>query len=168
MYDDDIALVKNADVTNTNQSIGQIIRSILLHDFWGQNLTEKHSHKSFRPLVTIIFHLEFRYLKHLVHLPAFMKQINLLAHMTVCCLIYIAFQRIFNDYDERTALFNATIIYAVHPIHTEVICSAVGRADLLCAIFFLLTFHKFLDIIEGLQQCIFPKCFVCILIHFCC
>ncbi|XP_052588340.1 protein O-mannosyl-transferase TMTC4 isoform X4 [Peromyscus californicus insignis] len=34
----------------------------------------------------------------------------------------------------------ATLLFAVHPVHTECVAGVVGRADLLCALFFLLSF----------------------------
>lgn len=147
VYDDGVAIVKNEDVTNINQSILHNVRSILTHDFWGQNLTNERSHKSFRPIVTLIFHLEFRFFDQ-THLPAHMKRVNLLLHIAICCVIYDILRRIFNDID-HSIISIATLLFAAHPIHTEVICSVVGRADLMCTFFFLVTFSHFLDVVEG-------------------
>lgn len=147
VYDDGVAIVRNADVTNTNQSILHNVQSILIHDFWGQNLTNEHSHKSFRPMVTLMFHLEFRFFNQ-THLPAHMKRVNLLLHIAICCVIYDILRRIFKDID-HSIISIATLLFAAHPIHTEVICSVVGRADLMCTFFFLVTFSHFLDVVEG-------------------
>lgn len=148
VYDDGVAIVKNEDVTNINQSIVNNIRSIMVHDFWGQNLTDEHSHKSYRPLITFMFHLEYRYLER-TKLPSIMKRINLLFHIATCCIVYDVLKRALRDCHD-TIISTATILFAVHPIHTEVICSTVGRADLTCAFFFFATFGQYLDMIEGM------------------
>lgn len=149
VYDDGVAIVKNPDVTNTNQSIINNVQSILMHDFWGQNLTDERSHKSFRPMVTLMFHLEFRYFDQ-TNLPVHMKRVNLLLHIAICCVIYDFLRRVFKDIDHSIVSI-ATLLFAAHPIHTEVICSVVGRADLMCSFFFLTTFSHFMDVVEGLH-----------------
>lgn len=49
-------------------------------------------------------------------------------------------------------VLTAVVMFAAHPIHTENICAAVGRADLICAFFFLCVVNQFLDIIEGTKE----------------
>lgn len=134
-------------MTNTNQSIIDNIQSIVTHDFWGQDLSDDRSHKSYRPFVTFMFHFEYRYLNH-TNLAANMKRINLLIHIGICCVIYDVLRRIFHDCD-RSVISMATFLFAAHPIHTEVICSAVGRSDLVCAFFFFATIGQYLDLIAG-------------------
>lgn len=148
VFDDGAAVVKNPDVTNKNESIMHNIRDMIGHDFWGQNITDKKSHKSFRPVITLMFHLEYRYFEQL-YLPAHMKRVNLLLHIIVCCVLYDVLKRIFMEID-HSIISNAILLFAAHPIHTEVICSVVGRADLVCAFFFLTTFNQFLDFVDGL------------------
>lgn len=147
MYDDGVAIIQNADVTNTNQSIFDNIRSIARHDFWGQDLSDDRSHKSFRPFITFMFHFEYRYINR-SNLAAIMKRINLLIHIGICCIIYDILRRMFDDRHQK-AISMAMLLFAAHPIHTEVICSAVGRSDLVCAFFFFVTIGQYLDLISG-------------------
>lgn len=147
MYDDGVAITQNGDVANTNQSIYDNIHSIVMHDFWGQDLSDDRSHKSYRPLVTLMFHLEYRYLNR-TNLAAIMKRINLFIHIGICCIIYDILRRILHDC-HQSVISTAVLLFAVHPIHTEAICSAVGRSDLLCAFFFFATIGQYLDIITG-------------------
>lgn len=147
VYDDGVAIIQNADVTNTNQSIIDSIRAIVKHDFWGQELSDDRSHKSYRPLITLMFHLEYRFLNR-TNLAAIMKRLNLIIHIGICCIIYEILRRLLHDC-HRSAISIAVLLFAAHPIHTEVICSAVGRSDLLCAFFFFATIGHYLDIIRG-------------------
>lgn len=150
VFDDGVAILKNEDVTNTNRSLASSLHSIFVHDFWGQNLTDELSHKSYRPIVTLFFHLEYRYLDH-ANLASVMKRINLLIHIATCLIIYDVLKRALSDCHPQY-ISTATTLFAVHPIHTEVICSAVGRSDLMCAFFFFATLGQYLDVIEGLNN----------------
>lgn len=148
VYDDGIAVVKNADVSNINQSIFENIWAISAHDFWGQSMEDDHSHKSYRPLVTLMFHFEYRFFNH-SNLAAIMKRVNLILHIAVCCMLYDILKRALPDCHE-SIISKAVLLYAVHPIHTEAICSVVGRSDILCAFFFFATFGQYMNTIEGL------------------
>lgn len=148
VYDDAAAIVRNNDVSDVNQSIFSNIQSIIVHDFWGQPLSDERSHKSYRPIVSFMFHLECRFLNR-SQLASTMKQINLLLHIAICCIIYEVLRRIFHEC-HHSVLSTTTLLFAAHPIHTEVICSAVGRSDLLCAFFFFLTIAQYIDVIKGI------------------
>jgi tetratricopeptide (TPR) repeat protein len=60
--------------------------------------------------------------------------LNLLLHAAATWLLYILLQDLLSDMLEgKTIAFAAALIYAVHPIHTEAVAWAVGRAELLAA-----------------------------------
>ena len=44
-----------------------------------------------------------------------------------------------NDYSLSSIPVIATLLFTVHPIHTEAVTGVVGRAELLSSIFFILT-----------------------------
>lgn len=107
-----VAIVKNRDVTNGRTSYSQIFNN----DFWGNNLTDPTSHKSYRPLTILYFHWEHQ----LFGLNAFyMKCTNLLLHCLVCLLLSHVLPILLPTVD-KSWLFKATILFAVHPIHCEV------------------------------------------------
>lgn len=118
VFDDGAAVSRNDDVFNTNRTIFESFRKIITHDFWGQSLLDERSHKSYRPFVTMVFNLEFRYFNPEI-LACVMKRVNLLAHITTCCLIFEVFRKMFNDL-HPSILLNSVILFAAHPIHTEV------------------------------------------------
>lgn len=73
-----------------------------------------YSHKSYRPLTILTFRLE----NHLYGLnPFYMKVVNLILHSICSCLVYFVSKAIFSD---DAVSFYASVVFAVHPIHTEV------------------------------------------------
>ena len=60
--------------------------------------------------------------------------LNLILHAGVTWLLYILLQGLLGYSPEgKTVAFVAALLYAVHPIHTEAVTWAVGRAELLAA-----------------------------------
>lgn len=110
---------------------------ILKHDFWGFNITDPTSHKSYRPLVTLTYNLEYRlFAGSIYRLPEIMKWNNLLLHCFGCCLLFSVLKSMLRQIKGRV-LYIATILFAIHPIHTEAVSGIVGRAELMCLIFYL-------------------------------
>ncbi|XP_058118870.1 protein O-mannosyl-transferase TMTC4 [Anopheles ziemanni] len=131
VYDDSAAIVKNMDVRN----VATPFRSLLRHDFWGNNLTDPTSHKSFRPLTVLIYQLENR----LLGLNAgHMKKVNFLLHTIVCLLVLKLYQTLGRDTGTFRTSFWAAFLFTVHPVHTEAVVGIVGRADLLATIGYIM------------------------------
>ncbi len=91
---------------------------------------------------------------------------NLLIHFGVCVLIYVLIKRL---YPSRYLPFFAAAIFAVHPVHVEVVASIVGRAESLCALFFLLAILFYLRRTPGETYTSTPTllslaCFFCALL----
>uniref|UniRef100_A0A182RH05 dolichyl-phosphate-mannose--protein mannosyltransferase n=1 Tax=Anopheles funestus TaxID=62324 RepID=A0A182RH05_ANOFN len=127
VFDDSAAIVKNMDVRN----VATPFHTLLQHDFWGNNLTDPTSHKSFRPLTVLSYQLENR----ILGLNAgHMKKVNLVLHTIVCLLVLRLYQTVWRDSGPFRTSFWAAFVFTVHPIHTEAVVGIVGRADLLAAI----------------------------------
>lgn len=107
--------------------------NILYDDFWGTLLTHSGSHKSFRPLCTLSFRLNYA-----VHglRPRGYHLLNLALHALVTAL-FTAFARPLLGRGPWSLL--AGLLFASHPIHTEAVAGVVGRADVGAAVFFLLS-----------------------------
>ncbi|KAL1437818.1 hypothetical protein MTO96_048517 [Rhipicephalus appendiculatus] len=92
------------------------LRRIFEDDFWGTDLQSESSHKSYR-----------------LPLP------HSRSSSTTCWLeAWVLLQGA-----PRASLICA-LLFAVHPVHTESVAAVVGRADLLCAVFFILSFLSFI------------------------
>lgn len=132
VFDDAVAIVRNPDVTAPHHTLRA---HILRHDFWGQNLTDVTSHKSYRPLVTLTYRWEHGAFG-LQSAP--MKLHNLLLHCAVCSLLLRLLPLLLTRSCDARVPFAAVALFAVHPVHTEAVSGIVGRADVLCALWFVL------------------------------
>lgn len=108
-------------------------RNILYDDFWGTLLTHSGSHKSFRPLCTFSFRINY-VLGGLD--PWGYHLFNVGLH---CCVtaLFTAFCRLLLGGGPWSLL--AGLLFASHPIHTEAVAGVVGRADVGAAVCFLLS-----------------------------
>ncbi|XP_029452947.1 protein O-mannosyl-transferase TMTC2 [Rhinatrema bivittatum] len=127
-YDDSRAIKTNQDLLPETPWT-----HIFFNDFWGTLLTHSGSHKSYRPLCTLSFRLNYAigglepWSYHLV---------NILLHAAVTGL-FTKFSRALLGDGHWT--FLAGLLFASHPIHTEAVAGIVGRADVGAGLFFLLS-----------------------------
>ncbi|XP_055644955.1 protein O-mannosyl-transferase TMTC4 [Toxorhynchites rutilus septentrionalis] len=134
VFDDTVAIVKNPDVTDKDSPLGDIWQ----HDFWGANLTDPTSHKSYRPLTILSFRQEVR----MLGLDATqMKTTNWLLHTAIGLLLPMFYEVI--SWSRRMAHpfgveYWSALLFVLHPIHTEAVSGIVGRAELLAALGFIL------------------------------
>ncbi|XP_058450462.1 protein O-mannosyl-transferase TMTC4 [Malaya genurostris] len=133
VFDDTVAIVKNQDVTNHKTAL----RDLFQHDFWGTNLTDPTSHKSYRPLTILSFQKEIQ----LFGMDAtLMKTTNWMLHTGVGLMLPKFFKTI-NWTRHRNSLnfeYWAAVLFVVHPIHTEAVAGIVGRAELLATFWFVI------------------------------
>uniref|UniRef100_A0A3Q3XNG4 dolichyl-phosphate-mannose--protein mannosyltransferase n=1 Tax=Mola mola TaxID=94237 RepID=A0A3Q3XNG4_MOLML len=143
VFDDSEAIVNNKDLRPTTP-----LNNIWSNDFWGSNLSSNSSHKSYRPLTVLTFRLNYL-LAGGLH-PVGFHVLNIILHAAVSALMIDMFAIMIGGlaYDENGKMLNqapktsllAGLFFAAHPIHTESVAGIVGRADLLCALFFQLSF----------------------------
>ncbi|XP_050342068.1 protein O-mannosyl-transferase TMTC1-like [Nymphalis io] len=135
VHDDIPAIVTNGDVVGTNS-----LKQLFLNDFWGTPMADPNSHKSYRPLTTLSFRLNYA-LSGLR--PWWWHACNVCLHAACCALVARACVTIARLQRPFAAL--AALLFAVHPVHTEAVAGVVGRADVLACIFFLsslLVYHR--------------------------
>ncbi|KAM9319222.1 protein O-mannosyl-transferase TMTC4 [Gastrophryne carolinensis] len=142
VFDDSEAIINNKDLRE-DTSIGDL----WLHDFWGTKLSSNASHKSYRPLTVLTFRLNYS-LAGGLH-PIGFHVVNIILHCLVAILMLDVFSLLFSSwaadklkksiYAPKCALLSA-LFFAAHPVHTECVSGIVGRADLLCALFVVLSF----------------------------
>ncbi|XP_065145970.1 protein O-mannosyl-transferase TMTC2 [Paramisgurnus dabryanus] len=127
-YDDSRAIKTNQDLLPETPWT-----NILYDDFWGTLLTHSGSHKSFRPLCTLSFRLNY-ILGGLD--PWGYHMVNVVLH---CCVtaLFTAFCRPLLGGGPWSLL--AGLLFASHPIHTEAVAGVVGRADVGAAFCFLVS-----------------------------
>ncbi|KAL0968642.1 hypothetical protein UPYG_G00269540 [Umbra pygmaea] len=128
VFDDVSAILDNKDLRPATP-----LRNLFLNDFWGTPMAEERSHKSYRPLTVLTFRLNY-FFSELSAASYHLLNVGLHA---VVCVLFLIFSRLFLD---RTSSLIATLLFAVHPIHTEAVTGVVGRAELLSSIFLLAAF----------------------------
>uniref|UniRef100_A0A8C2PFS3 dolichyl-phosphate-mannose--protein mannosyltransferase n=1 Tax=Capra hircus TaxID=9925 RepID=A0A8C2PFS3_CAPHI len=143
VFDDSEAIVNNKDL-RAETPLGDLWH----HDFWGSRLSSNTSHKSYRPLTVLTFRMNY-YLSGGFH-PMSFHVVNIALHGGICVLLVDVFSVLFGglQYTSKGRRLNlaprssllAALLFAVHPVHTECVAGVVGRADLLGALFFLLSF----------------------------
>lgn len=131
VFDDTSAIRDNKDLLPSSP-----LSNIFLNDFWGIQMSREQSHKSYRPLCVLTFKLN--YLLHGLD-PMGYHLVNVLLHLCVTILYY----RVCCQYVRERTSFSAALLFSVHPVHTEAVTGAVGRAELLSSIFFLVTMMVF-------------------------
>ncbi|GAB6026462.1 hypothetical protein CHUAL_012657 [Chamberlinius hualienensis] len=133
VFDDTEAIVWNADVTDPNRTLAHIFQD----DFWGKPVTSNGSHKSYRPLTVLTFRWNFQDKRDTKQFHV----VNLSLHAAACCLLWFVYGKLQseNNYSKPLRLF-ATALFACHPIHTENVAGIIGRADVMAAICFFVSF----------------------------
>ncbi|XP_017000704.2 protein O-mannosyl-transferase Tmtc3 [Drosophila takahashii] len=145
VFDDISAIRDNKDLRPHTP-----LRNVFLNDFWGTPMRKEQSHKSYRPLTVLTF--RFNYLLHALE-PFGYHLVNLLLHLSVCLLWRRVCRLLLRQCASssgsnatsqlNTCAFVASLLFAVHPIHTEAVTGVVGRAELLSSICFLAAFLSY-------------------------
>ncbi|XP_063967470.1 protein O-mannosyl-transferase TMTC4-like [Lytechinus pictus] len=154
VFDDLEAIIKNQDVKPETPLL-----KLFQHDFWGRDIELKESHKSYRPLTVLTFRINY-YLAGGLH-PWGFHLVNILLHATVSVLVLPVSSTLLAVVTDagkgvegrfmecpRASLLCA-ILFAIHPIHTENVAGIVGRADLLCALFFFMSFLAYSNVCKN-------------------
>ncbi|CAH2063913.1 unnamed protein product, partial [Iphiclides podalirius] len=127
VHDDIPAIVSNSDVTGGSSALG-----ILRNDFWGTPMSDPNSHKSYRPLTTLSFRLNYL----LCGLSAWWWHVCNVGLHAACCVLVARTGAVVARLQRPFAAL-AALLFAVHPIHTEAVTGVVGRADVLACVLFL-------------------------------
>uniref|UniRef100_A0A8C4UDT6 Protein O-mannosyl-transferase TMTC3 n=1 Tax=Falco tinnunculus TaxID=100819 RepID=A0A8C4UDT6_FALTI len=131
VFDDVSAILDNKDLHPSTP-----LRNLFQNDFWGTPMSEERSHKSYRPLTVLTFRLNYLFSELNAVSYHFL---NLVFHVVVC-VVFLKVCKLFLD--NRSSVV-ASLLFAVHPIHTEAVTGVVGRAELLSSIFFLAAFLSY-------------------------
>jgi len=92
----------------------------------------------YRPVVLVSFAIEHQFLGEYVWAS---HAINVLLYGFMCFLLYRVLRKLFVGYSYILSFF-ITLLFAVHPVHTEVVASIKNRDEILAFIFGLLAFRE--------------------------
>mmetsp|Transcript_16665 Transcript_16665/g.34308 ORF Transcript_16665/g.34308 Transcript_16665/m.34308 type:complete len:678 (-) Transcript_16665:2315-4348(-) len=152
VYDDAGSVIKNVVV---NGKVGW--KEAFTRDYWGSPMKEAQSHKSFRPITTLTLKGNFvlgRYLagekteeellQDKQNLPPTLTFhiVNILLHGIVTGLVTKATSFVMPS-DDIVSQIVVGSLFAVHPVHAEVVSNITSRGEMLMSVFFLIAFLSF-------------------------
>ena len=149
------------------------------HDFWGRPIDSRASHKSYRPLTVLSLRLDRWMMEgrgensegergsgcenvaetteekaagaHFA-VPQPFHLTNVLLYMVICALVPLTATRVLPSCSVW-ALAGGSLLFAVHPIHSEAVASIVGRAELLYTLLALLALVTFSFTVRPFTSC---------------
>ena len=136
--DDFSVIVTHSHVQNGIEGIGEIIKTNYRNGNGGFN------DGLYRPLSLIMFALEKEFFNSNTKIA---HGINLILYAISCLVLFISLRKVFEKLPLIVPLV-ASIIFVVHPLHTEVVANIKGRDDLLAlfgfvfALWFLIRNHE--------------------------
>lgn len=141
VYDDAGSVIKNVVVNGMVDW-----KEAFTRDFWGIEMKEAQSHKSFRPITTLTLKANYMIGTHYKkegekHPPTFsFHLVNILLHGVVTGLITEASAFIFTDIVLQCIV---GFVFGLHPVHAEVVSNITSRGELLMSSFMLIAFLSY-------------------------
>eukprot|EP01033_Poteriospumella_lacustris_P010685 gene10684-7609_t len=141
-FDDHLAIEGNGDVDINNQPF----RHLWFSDIWGKDLLAHDSHRSYRPLLIVIFRWLYTQSKGA---PLF-RLVSISAHGVTTVLVYgwaltLLKPSVGSRWDRRLVAWSTAALFASHPIHVEAVTAVVNLAEpasAFCILLGYLCFHS--------------------------
>lgn len=113
VHDDIFAIRDNPDLRPSTQ-----LAKLFQDDFWGEAMSSRTSHKSYRPLTVLTFRLNY----HLHGLePWGYHLVNLFLHVLATVLFgWLCSREVFAKKAGHCSLV-AMVLFGTHPVHTEAV-----------------------------------------------
>jgi tetratricopeptide (TPR) repeat protein len=144
-FDDNYVAVTNSEHPN-NPRIEKGIKGIV--EIFKTHYVEIEGQSfEYRPLVLTSFAIEYQFFGSNPHVSHF---INILLYGMTCIVLFLLLNKLFKKYNIIFPLLS-TLLFLVHPIHTEVVASIKSRDELLAFLFGILSFYFVLKSLESKQ-----------------
>ena len=137
VYDDDLQILENPAIQNFHR-FGQI-----LTDVWRFAGADGARAKYFRPVMTLTY---LALHKVYGNLPLGFHIVNIALAGCVACLIYAVTLQWTSS---QPVAWIAAAVFALHPVHSEIVAWVAGMGDLEATLFLLIAFLIFVDIPRG-------------------
>lgn len=132
---DDIAVIQeNKFVRNGILGVKDILTTFYWQGYWNSNSG------LYRPMSLIFFAIEWQLMPNS---PFIHHLSNVLFYILNNVLLFTVLRHFFKNYSFWIS-FIIVILFAVHPIHTEVVANIKSRDEILCLFFFLLSVYSLL------------------------
>lgn len=147
--DDAIVITQNDFTKKGVYGISEILTTELFTGFFGvqKNLVMGGR---YRPLSVVTFAVEYEFFGQNPHVSHF---INILLFALSCIVLFLVLKKILQNYDSEkwylSLPFISTLLFAAHPLHTEVVANIKGRDEIFTLLGSLLALYytiKYLDL----------------------
>jgi len=154
--DDSITIERNAYVQMGLSGIPKILTNDSYASYYtnmGGDPTKQLSGGRYRPLSEIIFAIEQQFFGDSEVLPHFRHFVNILAYMAcILSIFYFLEKFLFKKIPWGSDMaFLAAFLFAIHPIHTEVVANIKSLDEILSMLFIMLTFIYSLNYLRDKQ-----------------
>lgn len=126
---DDYIVIQNQNVLRGIPGIPDIFTSSYIQD--------KTGNYDYRPIVLVSYALEREFFGEN---PTVSHLINVVLYMLTVCFIFFFLQKLLKNYHPILP-FVITLLYCIHPLHTEVVNNLKSRDELWCFLFGLLCLY---------------------------
>jgi len=138
-------------VTQNHKIVQQGIKAIP-EIFTSYYFIDKKMQFGYRPITIVSFAFEHQFFGQNPHVSHF---INILLYILNCFLIFLIVRKLFSQNKFLFPLL-ATLLFVVHPIHTEVVCSIKSRDELLSFLFSMMALWLALKYVDMPKKYIIP------------
>ncbi len=149
VWDDDLFIIENPYVKSF-----QFLPQFFTKDFWSVYFESMPS-PYYRPLLAASFMLDYSLWKEN---PLGFHITNLIFHILCCISIFVFVGLLIKD---KVIAFTSSLLFAVHPIHTEAVSFISGRVDVLPCAFFLFSLILFLKYVFNKRLILYLLSLVC-------
>ncbi len=122
----------------------------------------------FRPLLMLFYLIDIQLFKNN---PVLLHFSNLFYHIVSCIICFGLLQKLFTEFQFKNCrwlAFWSSLIFAVHPLHYEVLTWWSAKADLVNSLFCLLSFYLFLKAREISNKALYFASLLCFVIAISC
>ncbi|MFN8287469.1 MAG: tetratricopeptide repeat protein [Chitinophagales bacterium] len=136
--DDELVTINHPLTSQGLSDVKRIFTSPFYSDNFGYNY-------DYRPMTLLSFAIENQFFGDSPKISHFF---NIILFSFICVLLYLCLKKLF--YSAKAPLSLVTVLlYASHPIHTEVVASIKGRDELLSLFFSLLSLYWFIKYVNN-------------------
>ena len=135
VFDDEMVIVKNTMVTQGIKAIPELLTTPHMRGFMVV------PNDLYRPLSLVMFAIEYQFFGAT---PAVGHFFSVLTFGACVLVLFLFLMKLFNG-QMTVTVFIAALLFAVHPIHTEVVANIKSRDELLCFFFAFSALNKYME-----------------------
>jgi tetratricopeptide (TPR) repeat protein len=136
VMDDVMMITENHYVQQGISGIPALLTTHHLEGFGANKVSDYY-----RPLSLVMFAVEYQFFGLN---PSEGHFLNIIFFAAGVVLMFLFLNRLFNG-EKLVVAFVASLLFAVHPLHTEVVSNIKGRDELLCFFFAFISLHLFIN-----------------------